>query len=105
MSIGARRHRITLMSERMMRGAGGRLVRERPIIADVWAQASLSGAVGVTDSGTALSEKVSVAVPYHAAYVQARFLAWEGNTFRIESYRFEGTTTRRISFDASRVRS
>jgi len=105
MSLGARRHRITLMAERMHKGAGGRLVRERTIIADVWAEASLSGSVGGGENGTALTEKANITTAYHGAYLAARFAEWDGSLFRIDAYRLTGTTTRQIQFDASLLKA
>ena len=103
MSMGARRHRITLMKEVMLKGAGGRLTRARPIIADVWAEASLSGTATQGDGGASLREKASFTAAYHRDYLEARYAEWDGNLFRIEAYRLSGTTTRLVSFDASRL--
>jgi hypothetical protein len=105
MSLGARRHRITLMGESMQRGAGGRLTRERPIMADVWAEASLSGIVSGGENGTALTEKASITTAYHAGYLAARFAEWDGSLFRIDAYRLIGTTSRQIIFEASRLKA
>lgn len=103
MSIGARRHRVTLMAEQMIKGAGGRLTRNRPIIADIWAEVSESATTSGSDSGVTLVEKASITAPYSSAYRNARFLEWDGRLFRVESYRLSGTITRLISFDASRL--
>ncbi len=105
MSIGARRHRITLMGEAMRAGAGGRLTRERPVIADVWAEASLSGSMAGGENGPALSEKASFTLAYHRHYLNARFVEWDGRVFRVEAYRLTGTAVRHISFDASRLQT
>ena len=104
MSMGARRHRITLMREDLTEGAGGRLQRSRPIIADVWAEASLSAGVTPGQTGGRVrEEKASFTMGYHHAYLKARFIAWDGKTFHVTAYSLTGTSNRLISFDAARL--
>ncbi|WP_417451282.1 hypothetical protein [Kordiimonas sp.] len=102
--IGARRHRITLMADKSIQGAGGRLQKSRPIIADVWAEAKQSArfAAGGAEA-LEHTEKASFTVPYLAAYLEARFAEWEGRLYRLESYSLTGTTLRLVNFDGVRA--
>ncbi|WP_262689787.1 head-tail adaptor protein [Kordiimonas aestuarii] len=102
--IGARRHRVTLMGEELSQGAGGRLQKNRLIIADVWAEVSQSGrfAAGTTEAPEHTG-KADFTVPYQAAYLAARHAEWEGRLYRLEGYSLTGTTVRLISFDGVRA--
>ncbi|WP_417462853.1 hypothetical protein [Kordiimonas sp.] len=99
-SFGARRHRVTLMAEQSSAGAGARLIRSTPIIADVWAEVE-TVALGVAEraDAQAISGKATFRTAYKSSYKAARLAEWRGVRYRLENFRLEGVDRRTIAFD------
>ncbi|WP_417459232.1 hypothetical protein [Kordiimonas sp.] len=104
-SLGARRHRITLMGEASTLGAGGRINRTTPIIADVWAEVEAE-TLNVTEraEARALGGKATFRTAYKGAFQAARFAEWQGVRYRLEGFRLEGVDRRTMVFDGVSIR-
>ncbi len=104
-SLGARRHRITLMGEASTLGAGGRINRTTPVIADVWAEVEAeTQSVSERAEARALGGKASFRTSYRSPLQAARFAEWQGVRFRLESFRLEGVDRRTMVFDGVSIR-
>lgn len=99
-SLGARRHRVTLMTEQSTAGAGARLIRSTPVIADVWAEVeTVALSVAERAAAKALRRKATFRTAYRSIYKTARFADWQGTRYRLENFRLEGVCRRVIVFD------
>lgn len=98
--LGARRHRITLMSEVREMGAGGRAISSAPIIADVWAQAEADLATGQMAGGQKAQASVRFVLHFDASYLATKLVDWNGARYRVQSLKAVGTNVRRIEITA-----
>lgn len=99
--LGQMHRRITLMREETVQGAGGRMLRTTPIIADVWAavEETPGGAIERGDKQI-FTNSARFTVRFARKYLMARVVEWRGARYRITG---TGTTregTPSISFSA-----
>lgn len=100
-ALAMRRHRITLMQQKESIGAGGRMVKTTPILADVWAAVS-EGAGGASERADKqiFPSTARFTVRYNTAYQQARFISWRGARYKVQGMeRALNTNNATLTFD------
>lgn len=99
-----RRHRITLMSEAVSIGAGGRSVVTTPLIGDVWAAVSAHGSHLVMQGGrqTGLMQ-VSFTVAYAPEYLFAKSIRFKNLLYQVKSWRRMHHLLDEITFETSQI--
>ena len=99
--LGARRHRITLLSVAEVIGAGGRMQRTNPVIADVWAEISLSADISQQADRSARKETATFTTAYREPYCNAAQIEWRGKRYGISAVSLVGVDARQIIFTAA----
>ncbi|MFC3051652.1 phage head closure protein [Kordiimonas pumila] len=98
--LAGMRHRITLMQEQNVIGAGGRITKTTPIITDVWAEVTEGLAGGVERADKQIyPTSARFKVRYNAAYQAARVVVWRGVRYRIQGTERMLGTNPTLTFD------
>ena len=97
------RHRITLMGEAMIPGAGGRMQMSTPIIADTWAHAENESSHHTASGGQHLLNSARFKIHFSASYMATRFVDWQNRRYRVDTLKPITTNTRMIEITAREV--
>ena len=99
--FAAMRHRITLMREEMVQGAGGRMVKTNPVLADVWAQVEESaGSAEERGDKQVFGGSASFTVRFQVGYQLARVIEWRGARYRISGTAASRGNVQTLTFTA-----
>lgn len=102
--LSDRRHRITLMSETVSIGAGGRSVVTTPLIGDVWAAVSTHGSRLTTRGGRQTDlMQASFAVAYAPKYLSTKLIMFKNLRYQVRSWRRTHHLLDEITFETSQI--
>lgn len=97
-------HRITLMSEAISIGAGGRSVVTTPIVGDVWAAVSAHGSDLAMQGGRQTDlVQVSFTVAYAPEYLSTKSIRFKSLLYQVKSWRRTHRLLDEITFETSQI--
>ncbi len=104
--LGSMRHRVTLMGEDTMQGAGGRILATDPVIADVWATVNdPAGSLEEQGGRQFIGQAVSFEVHYQPGFMAARKVGFGSSVYKVHSVERTMGLTPVIRYQASRLQN
>lgn len=100
--LAERKHRVTLMGQQMLQGAGGRMSETTPLIAEVWATLDRESAqLSSRQSRQRLNDRLHFTIPYSPTYMATKIIRFEGRLYLIASLSRNHTLQPTITIEAS----